>query len=358
MSQTDEKKKCLRLAVYVVHSPSASVFRSANVAKLHKVFMAIHQKRIKTGDFELVRFVVIDNHESDKVADENDLKKITDVKSDGLPNPYDRLVIPLTTRHVSNSLKHVEAWRKVASGNGGQSDPENEISLVLEDDVLYNEQLMETSLAKATQSAPLDWDVLMLGLPTSVNANDDDIKFQEASAVFKVFPSCESYLIRPHAATRLAQNFLPLRFPTNTQMSWLMLGPRAPDTRIKTYIVSPSVFLDGSKYGTCTSMINMNNRLTWNPEYVRLFGLIRGKTDDLTKEDIAEIDRLYDSMNFKHHPDAMFLYAVSFIRRKDYVKAEDLMEQALKQYEKNKCVQNRTSEFLNAYCDLYRDLQC
>ena len=359
------KRPAIKVAVYVIHSPDVSTFRSANVAKLQKVFAAIQQRRSTNsdGEFQLTRFQVIGRqHEPDSVAREHDLKQITDVRlSDDLQSPYDRLMVPLNVKHISNALKHLEALREISrSGHGssqGGADQE-EINLVLEDDVLYNEQLMEASLVRAMGARPMRWDVLFLGLPTSLDdTSESNIRFQEAASVFKVFPSCESYIVRPEAAARLAERFLPLRFPTNVQLSWLLLGPHAPEVGLHSYIMSPSIFLDGSKYGTCTSTINMNNRLTWNPEYVRMFGLVRGKPDDFTKEDAIEVDRLYEAMNFKNHPDAVYLYAMSFVRRGEHAKAEDMMAKALKQYDANKCVLNRGSEFLNVYCDLFRHLQ-
>lgn len=357
----------LKIAVYVIHSPDISVFRSANVAKLQKVFTAIQQRRrSSTGsgdadsDFQLTRFHVIGRqHEPDSVVRDNDLKQITDVRlSEDLQSPYDRFVVPLNVKHVSNALKHLEALREISRNGHGSQNKDEEINLVLEDDVLYNEQLMEASLVRAMGARPARWDVLFLGLPTSLdNTNENNIQFQEAASVFKVLPSCESYIIRPDAAARLAERLLPLRFPTNVQLSWLLLGPRAHELGLHAHIMSPSIFLDGSKYGTCTSTINMNNRLTWNPEYVRIFGLVRGKPEEFTKEDGIEVDRLYDAMNFKNHPDAIYLYALSFVRRGDHAKAADFMAKALKQYDANKCVLKRGSEFLNVYCDLFRHLQ-
>ena len=57
-------------------------------------------------------------------------------------------------------------------------------------------------------------------------------------------------------------------------------------------------------------------------------------------------------MNFKNHPDAIYIYACSLNRRGEHGKAFALMEIAFTMYERNGCILNRTSEFLNTFCDM------
>jgi GR25 family glycosyltransferase involved in LPS biosynthesis len=308
----------------------------------------------RSNAIKVVSFDVVTAHDPAAITKEK-IQEVALISPEGLKEPFDRLVGTMNVRQLSNAMKHHEALCTISTR--ALSDTAN---LIIEDDVLYNEDLLEKSIVAALARAPNAWDLLFLGLP----AQDDDsetseLRYSATASVFKCLPACDSYLVTTAAAARLSKAYLPIRFPTNIHLSWLLLhedNARCPTSN--TYVISPSVFIDGSKYGSCTSSINANNRLAWNPAYIRLFTLVRGKASDTyTKETEELIDRTYEAMTFKSHPDAQYLYAISLIKRAQYEKAGELMASALETYEKNNCNVNRSSEFLNAYCDLHRYLQ-
>lgn len=348
-------KQHQKLAVFILHNESLTT-RSVTVAKLKKVFSALSARSTLLN---LTAFQVITSFDPSTISREK-IQEVALISPEGLSEPFDRLVGSMNLRQLSNALKHHEALVKISN----TSSPDT-VNLVLEDDVLYNEDILDRAISTAIRTAPRDWEVMFTGLPSASDDNDDQetMKFHATNSLFRCLPSCESYLVSTKAATRLSRSFLPIRFPTNIHISWLLFDTKNhPESR--TYVVSPSIFMDGSKYGTCVSTINANNRLSWNPAYIRLFSLIRATATSSTEKSASEtdnqnalIDRIYESMNFKTHPDAQYLYALSLIKRQNYKKANELMTSAFKTYEKHDCNLNRSSEFLNAYCDLHKYLQ-
>ena len=374
-SSSQQQQNQPNLAVYVIHSDKLKGIRSQTVSKLRKIFTSA--KKDKTKSFNCVLFDVVSDYDDTTFTRES-TKELTHIDPDGLNAPFDRAIVPMNVNQLSNAMKHYTALKKIATS--GTSPGDASLHLVLEDDVLFNEELMEASMHAALRSATVpDWDVLFMGLPNSFdNTDENNVKFQAVDSLFKIIPSCESYLVSKKAAARLTESFLPIRFPTHTHLSWLLLDQKSRrqqqqqlslagklstsssdlDTPFKPFVISPSIFLDGSKYGTCTSTLNVNNRLSWNPWYIKLFALVRDNpSEELKDEDAAQADKIYESMNFKTHPDALHLYAQSYVRRNDHRKAAELMAAAYDGYERNGCIMNRSSEFLNAYCDLFLNLQ-
>lgn len=351
------------LTVHIIHSDRVKT-RHPAVAKLKKMFAAMTATRSSlsetspdTLDVKQVD-VVHKEHEPDQIP-RTDIAKLAEISAQGLDEPFDRLAGSMHLHQLSNALKHFAALSRIAEtpAEGPRAH------LVVEDDVLYNEEILEKSLARALSGAPSDWGIMFLGLPSAINTareENEQVHYQPIDAVFKVVPSCESYIVTPEAAKKLVAAFLPVRFPTNVHLSWLLLrgNDRLPKTAAPAaYVVTPSVFLDGSKYGTCSSVLNVNNRLSWNPWYLKMFALIRANQGGLPTDAAQTIDKLYESMNFKNHPDAVFLYGLSFMKRGDYLRARDLFTTAYQAYDKNGCIMNRASEFLNLYADLHKFLQ-
>lgn len=392
----------MKLAVYVIHRNNVSAVRDSVVTKLRKIFSG--PTRSLEAPFKVVGFTVVSDFDPESIPRDR-ISEYADISADGLQPPFDRLVGPMHINQLSNALKHYRALSLIAERR--DVVPPNTVHLVLEDDVLYNEEIMEDALSRAVAQAPMDWDILFPGLPSTndeaeTDADKGNIRYHRLEALFRAIPSCESYVVTTQAAQRLASAFLPVRFATNIHLSWLILadggnprfrkqqraeepgradesGERSDSSRslpgvfddesrsadaaarFHNFVVSPSIFLDGSKYGTCTSAVNTNNRLSWNPWYIRMFSLVRKPGTSLETpmdaETQAAVENTYASMNYSHHPDAQYLYALSHIRCKNYEKARDLMTAALRTYESNGCILNRGSEFLNVLCDLHKHLQ-
>jgi hypothetical protein len=359
----------LKLAVYVIHGKKLAG-RQTGIDKLRQTLSSSEGASSSTtggssGTCHIDRFEIVDDVEPEGLQNFADsVDKIADVSSRDLVPPFDKLSAPIHVNQLSNAMNHLAALRRIEKA--AVTDPDL-VYLVLEDDVLYNEETVTGWLARTLSEAPRNWDVVFLGLPSTIKQTDEEVRFQRTDEVFKVLPACDSYLITGSMATRLVKRFLPVRFSTNVHLSWLFEqvgGTQVGGTQVNAYVVSHNVFLDGSKLGAYTSSLNVNNRLSWNPWYIRLGTMVQKQNAVEVTRDAGiranlerEIDDLFQSMHFKTHPDILYMYALSLVRRGSFEAARAYMEDAYKMYVGNGCIINRSSEFLNAYCDLFRHLQ-
>jgi hypothetical protein len=248
----------------------------------------------------------------------------------------------LHVRQISNSLKHVLALRKAgaldAAGGG--------FALVLEDDAAFGDTAHE-AIARAVRDAPPDADLIFLGLPSARTPGAgmaSPALFDNPLDVFRnhVFPCCESYLVKPAAAARIAAAYMPIRFPTACQLTYL-----ARRRVFQPYAVVPNAFVDASKLGLTPSSLDANNQLLWNQAYCRCDVLVRQPGyDPLAYEE------LWQQQPFKDHPDVLALHAQHLEATGKLDDAQAACARALELYERHGCLLVG-SEFLKRYMALF-----
>lgn len=266
------------------------------------------------------------------------------------------LVRGLHLRQVSNAFKHHEALQRVAKLQTSASETVR-FALVLEDDALFGENMV-TALASAAASAPANADVVFLGLPsTRPKPPAEGTAFDDPLEIFKdhVLPACESYLVTPAGAAKLAAAFLPVHFSAAAQLTYLLRKGAA-----QAYIAVPNAFVDGSKVGIVASSIETNNQLLWNQGYCRMDAIARRMPaggGPYTAEAQAQFEALWAEQPFKEHPDALVLRADHLFRAGKHADAEDVYAKALAAFDREGCIINQSSDFLKRYMGLYGHLQ-
>lgn len=260
---------------------------------------------------------------------------------------------PLGIPTLSNALKHCAVLRAIGnSATGGPGD----IHLVLEDDVCYSENVvaqLTTALAKLP-SLSSDWDIMFLGFPAVRDAADktpEVLKVEPALKAHKILPGCDSYLVTKAGAARLSKDFLKVKFECNVHMSYLI-----KKQALNAYVLTPNIFIEGSKLGTYVSSLSPNNLLIYNQVYRELFSLVQNQTT-YTPQDVANFDKLWAMTPYKGHPDFMYLKGLFLLKREQYKPAKEIMDQCFGQYKKNNCVLNKDSVFLNNYIELFKAVQ-
>lgn len=257
---------------------------------------------------------------------------------------FDALIKNVHIRQLSNSLKHLEAYKKIF-------DSDDDYSLILEDDVLFsnnvNDELMNA--IKAIKKIKDKWHIVFTGMPHPV-----DFKIEKpiikTTDVFKIIPVCDSYFVNKKTVKELIDAFSPIRYITNIQLSYAMTHKN-----IETYMYSPNVFIDGSKYGVFLSSLEANNKLFFNNDYNKLVGLVRKEV--LSEEDMKEVESLKSVIQFKEHPDIQYQFGVFEIRKKNYKEAKAIFDSIYDIYTKNSSLVNNESEFLFNYCNLFSHIQ-
>ena len=253
----------------------------------------------------------------------------------------------LHLRQVSNALKHLAALRRVAAAATKPGGPR--FAMVVEDDALFGDQ-MSDAVFRATRDAPADADVVFLGLPSTRRPPtlDEPAAFDDPLQLFAshVLPACDSYLVTPAGAAKLAARFLPIRFATSAQLTMLMRAGA-----FKAYVAVPNAFVDGSKVGVVTSSLNPNNQLLWNNPYCRAEAIVRKRPYGPAEQ--AQFEAAWGEQMFKEHPDATVLRADHLLASERYQEAAAAYKQALEMYDRMGCVVNNASDWLRRYMGVY-----
>jgi hypothetical protein len=264
------------------------------------------------------------------------------------------LVKVMHLRQVSNALKHLAAIRRVVSCGGAPGAPGApgagpRFALVLEDDALFGDQMVD-AVTRAAQDAPEDADIVFLGLPSTRKppAAGQPSSFDDPLQLFSshVLPACDSYLITPAGAAKLAARFLPIRFCTTAHLTYLLRAGVA-----KSYVAVPNAFVDGSKVGVLTSSLNQNNQLLWNNPYCRAEATLRRRP--YGPDERAQFEQAWGEQMFKEHPDALVLRADHLAAIGSIDEAATTYTKALEMYDRMGCIVNNSSDWLRRYMNMY-----
>lgn len=326
--------------VRILHSPDVCVARRAMCDKLKTILEAAPELRAH------VTFVT--DHEPHELSALKSLAGLVDVDPANARDVPDlaREVRALHINQLSCALKHAAAIAQIASADRG-------FHVVLEDDCLFGEDVV-SKLLQALRSLPTDYDLAFLGLPAPLSAQDTrPVRAVTLSSVYPILPGCDSYVLNPAAARALLPWVRPVRMTANLQWNYLL---RKQPT-LKAYLLTPNVFVDGSKLGVYLSQQDSNNRLVWNEAYLKLEKLVAARDLPKSPAELQAAQELVDSLPFKTHPDMLRLLAKLQHRLGNLREAETLFRQAYDITVAEKCVLNSSSQLLRDYMVLHRDLQ-
>lgn len=262
---------------------------------------------------------------------------------------FDNRMHMLSLEMLSNSEKHIEAWRRIL-----KDTDQNTVSFVMEDDAFimpeFTENLAELLTVLPTEllgQNPL-WDMCFLGTTKQTETGSKKISFSTSRDVCKILPSKESYIVTQQAVRRLLPSVDTIRYTLRTHLSWFL--HHNPD--IRSVFASKPIFLDGSKIGTCTSTVHPMNPLVINREFMELWGMLN-KLD----VPIADIRALYKKIEHLRSPDAMHLYGRLLVERKQYNDADEVFLSAVKLMREQNGVLGPSSQLLNDAISNYKNLQ-
>ena len=204
---------------------------------------------------------------------------------------------PMTPKHLSVALKHNAAWREVVRSSGAIG-----AALILEDDVTFGDVFrskLEAYLLQLRQLVgctceavdgdqgrirpALAWDLLSVGSGNpEMHANTEAIHVDAprlfrrqwrradsapSNSIFAVsahnmMRSCESYMVSYRGAQRLHARMLPLAFPIDNQMNYLL--NTMPRGGADVYWAEPTIATQGSLHGVFESAAAGRNSY-WPP---------------------------------------------------------------------------------------------
>lgn len=335
-----------RLNVFFIHAQWLKD-RERVISDFQKLTGKYHFKNIKGVKIRVITDCDPGDINADiigKTVSYNPIKDEDDT-SDLKPSFYNMFMKNLHVFQLSNALKHYKVLEEIS-----RDSAPNDINIVLEDDILYEEKICMT-LEKLIDTLLSSYDVIFLGLPSNLDVkNRQEIRFQPTKDVFRVLPYCDSYIVSKDGAKKLYDNYLPIRFVNNVQLSYVL-----EKTNAESLIGLPNAFMDGSKFGIFLSSLNPNNQLLFNNDYMQTRNLLA--SDGTNPKEKEYLDKVFKESPLNAHPDFMALKAVHLSKQGNYKEALDLYESTLKIYQSNNCILNHESQFLKDYIKLFKNIQ-
>jgi tetratricopeptide (TPR) repeat protein len=237
-----------------------------------------------------------------------------------------------------------------------KNSKDDDINIIVEDDVMFDNS-METKMMdfinnkKFLDDTCTPYDIIFFGLP----GQPDEVKKSSELQIInipdiKVLPCCDSYYISKSCAKALAKSYIPLKFPNNIQLSYLITK-----NSFKVGKVFPNLMADGSKLGITPSSISPNNILIFNSAYKEIYKLLEKETP--TYEDIKNIENILKNNEMKNSPDFVFIEGLFYLRTKRYKEAKEYFDRAIIMYEENSSPLSNQSAIIQNYIDLCKYIQ-
>jgi GR25 family glycosyltransferase involved in LPS biosynthesis len=341
--------------LYIIHY-SKLVHREGVFAKIQNMFGNI----VKQNNIEL-NLKIISKFDPDtlngdfvkRIFDSSEIKGTNEEETElneklTLYNKY--IIKTPQINFVSNCLKHMDAMNQIA-----KTANDDDINMIIEDDVVFD-STAETLLTEFIENKKYvmndnAYDIVFLGLPGQQN-QDQDTKKLEVIPVddVKVLPCCDSYFISKSCAKKLAQTYIPLKFPNNIHLSYLITRES-----LKVARTFPNIMADGSKVGLTSSSISPNNILIFNTSYKQIYKILDKPVP--TVEDINTVEKLLKGNALKNSPDFVFLEGLFYLRTKRYDEAKEQFDKAMIIYETELSPLSSQSAIIQNYIDLCRYIQ-
>jgi tetratricopeptide (TPR) repeat protein len=283
----------------------------------------------------------INQYDPDVLQSTQKLAEIIKLEGPGDGSIYDKLIKPLHIKQVSQALKHKQALEIF------KQNSKYDVLLILENDALSSPNVQNDLQNALTHFLRANIPFLSLGCPVPKAATGNMANIVE---FFRFLPTTDSYLVSRQHVTTFVDNFLPLRYSINVQLSYI-----CHKEKMKMELFNPNVFVNGSKFGVFLSSVDPNNRLFMNNEYNTVVTLLAN--ENLSDADKQTIEKIHNTIPFKEHPDFIHQFANYYMKIKDYTKAKEYFEKAYKIFKENDCILNSESEFLINYSRIFQHFQ-
>jgi GR25 family glycosyltransferase involved in LPS biosynthesis len=296
--------------------------REINIQKFKKIILDYKFKNVSK-----INIKIIEQYNPDHIVNQDIGKLVEYVRLEGQFEKYNQFLKNLHLFQLSNSLKHYKALQLIK-----ENSQDDDINLILEDDVLFEDKIA-LSLDRLIKN--IKHEILFLGLPSNLNANEH--QFQNTKEIFpNGLPYNDSYIVTKQTATKLSDNYLPIKFINNIHLTYLL-----EKINEEPYLAIPNLFIDGSRFGSHLSVLTANNTLLFNNEYMQAKTNI--DTYDFSKE-----------TPLNNHPEYMYLKALNCVKNKKYDEAIELYKKALEIYKANNCIINNECQFLKDYTRVFK----
>jgi hypothetical protein len=326
------------LNIYIIHCPLL-VEREENIKNIESIFnkfnllFNIHIKIIDDYQFNILDKEKIKNLVKLEPIEEEDFKK------------YNNFIRNLTPQSISKTLKHFKCFQEI------KNQKDESLNLIIEDDVAIEDVKFIDNLQLIISKLNPDFDICMLGLPSSNNLIENNTyTIIDSKKIYNTIPGSDAYFLSTKGATKLLNNFIPIRFELNIQLSYA-----AEKNNIIINQVSPNITVEGSKIGTFKSRTNINNFPIYNFKYKEFNNLILKPT--LDEEEKKKIILLSQDEVLKNNPDFQYLIGLYYFKNEEYTKTLEIFNNIYQIYKFLNLQLSKESNFVQNLVEIYKFVQ-
>ncbi len=326
------------LNIYIIHS-TLLIERLENINQLKNTFNKLD--KYYNINIEIVEDYPHNQLNKDKIANLVNLAPIEDENY----KKYNNFLRNLTPQSISKNLKHYKCIQEI------KKNKSDDINLVLEDDVSVEDTNFENIFCSIINKLDKNFDICMLGLPSSSNLIEKDtFKIIDSKLIYNTLPGCDSYLISVNGANKLLSNFVPIRFELNIQFSF-----SAEINNMVINQLSPNIMVEGSKVGKYKSSTNVNNLPLYNFKYKELNNLIL--KPHLDEDDKNKIKLLLEDQFLQDNPDLIYLKALYDFKNEKYENSLKLFTKVYNIYKNMGLPLTKDSNFMINMVEIYKFVQ-
>jgi GR25 family glycosyltransferase involved in LPS biosynthesis len=305
---------------------------------VNKVGNLIQSQKMKFSVINITSPTIEDIEKN--IADYNSQINLTEEIAD---EDFKKLQSKFNLAQLSNLLKHKKAYELIKNSN-------NKHNLIIEDDVLLPDEHYDNFNNCLKLLNNIEYDILF----TCVSNNNEQAKkinVELSTVHFKVLPTKSSYFLTPNMASKLYEYLKVIRFTIKGSLAKYVYDNR---NELQTYILNKHTFVEGSKMGVFSSVVNPSNFQIQNSNYMQMIDYYN--TYD---SDNSVFDKALEHYNKtgKGNPEFLHLIGLMYYKKNDYNKAMEYIKEAVFQFKKKEGYIPQFNEILNNSINMYKFCQ-
>ena len=256
---------------------------------------------------------------------------------------FKKLQSKFNLAQLSNLLKHKKAYELIKNSN-------NKHNLIIEDDVLLPEEHYDNFNNCLKLLNNIEYDILFTCISNN-NEQAKKINIELSNVHFKVLPTKSSYFLTSEMASKLHDYFKIIRFTIKTSLAKFVFDNK---NSLRSYILNKHTFIEGSKMGVFSSVVNPSNFQIQNNNYMKMIEYYNTYDNDN-----SVFEKALDHFNKfgRDNPEFLHLIGLMYYKRNDYNKAMEYIKDAVFQFKKKEGYIPQFNEILNNSINMYKFCQ-
>jgi GR25 family glycosyltransferase involved in LPS biosynthesis len=324
--------------IYVIRSDHLqNRWKSIDIT-INKIDNLIQSQKMKCSVINITSPTVEDIEKN--IGEYNNMINLTEEVED---EDFKKLKSKFNLAQLSNLLKHKKAYDFIKKSN-------NKHNLIIEDDVLLTEDHYDNFNGFLKLLNNIEYDILFTCISNN-NDNAKKINIELSTIHFKILPTKSSYLLTPEMASKLYDYLSIIKFTIKTSLSKYVYENK---NNLQSYILNKHTFIEGSKLGIFSSVVNPSNYQIQNVHYLELIEYYNKYDDDNSVfEKALHLFNQYgkDNQEFLH------LIGLMYYKKNDYNKALEYIKNAVFQFKKKEGYIPQFNEILNNCINMYKFCQ-